>query len=310
MAKKLSVLTAVAVVCFASAAIDSAQIATEERVELVDLTPEFARFWETSRTLPNEEKVAAFKSHFDPLIPGFFRSKYFDPLIGKSLDSFEQDRRGIEVVSRSFGISLKPAKEKFSAIFGASPVDTPIFLIHSTGELDGSVRRIQGKDHLVFGADRIAKRLDAAGKVNIQPLLHHEVFHLHHNKHFTGCWDTLWCDIWREGLATFAAESLNPDASAEDLGIADLRAALDEDPSPAICLVAGKLDSKDQNERRDFISMNFTVSGMPPRFGYYVGYLAAKELSSSHMLPKLAEMQPSQVRPILEQSLRRLADCT
>lgn len=294
---------------FGSGVMAAAQETASEKTRVVDLTPEFAKVWESSLALSEDEKVAAFKSHFNPLIPGFFNSKYFDPLISKSLQTFAQDRSGIEVVSRAFVTSMGPAERTFASQFGASPIETSIFLIHSTGELDGSVRRIEGKDTLVFGADRIAKRLDAAGNVNIQPLIHHEMFHLHHNKYFTGCWDTLWCDIWREGLATFAAQSLNPNASDDDLMIGDLSAALAENPSPAICLVASKLDSKDQSERRDFISMNFTVPGMPPRFGYYVGYLAAKELSSSHPLPQLAKMQPSQVRPILERGLRQLAEC-
>lgn len=309
MAKMFTVLAAIAAACLSVTVPAAAQEPTSPRARIVDLTPEFAQVWQRVRAMPQEEQLAAFRAHFEPLIPGFFRSRYFDPLITRSLATFAQDRRGIERVSRTFATALTPAEQSFSTVFGASPVASSIFLIHSTGELDGSVRRIQGRDHLVFGADRIARRLDAAGNVNIQPLIHHELFHLHHARYFTGCWDALWCDVWREGLATFAARSLNPDASDDDLTIRELRAALGDDSSRAICLVASRLDSTDPSERRNFVSMNYTVAGMPPRFGYYVGFLAAQELSSAHSLPHLAQMSPSQVRPVLERSLRRLADC-
>lgn len=287
----------------------TAQEMSPSSTRFVDLTPEFANIWRKSRAIPPDQQITAFKAHFEPLLPGFFRSKYFDPLISRSLATYSRDRHGIEIVRRSFASSIGPAEQSFVRAFGAPPVETPIFLIHSTGELDGSVRRIQGRDHLVFGADRIAQRLDAAGKVNVQPLIHHEMFHLHHNRYFKDCWDRLWCDIWREGLATYAARSLNPSATDDDLMIADLRTVLGSDPSRAICLVASKLDSADPNERRDFTSMNYTVPGMPPRFGYYVGYLVAKDLGSSHGLPRLAQMPPGEVRSVLEQSLGRLADC-
>lgn len=44
--------------------------------ELIDLTDEYAEFWEKSRSIAEADKVAAFKAYFDPLIPGFFKSKY------------------------------------------------------------------------------------------------------------------------------------------------------------------------------------------------------------------------------------------
>lgn len=294
---------------WAALVLAAASPATAAEPKVIDLTGEFASLWEKSAALPEPEKVAAFKAHFEPLIPGFFRSRYFDPLIAKSLSTFAEDRAGIEQVRLLFTPALAPAAKSFAQAFGSSPVEHEIYLIHSTGELDGSVRRIGGKDHLVFGADRLAKRLGPDGRANIRPLIHHEMFHLHHAKSFTGCWDRLWCDIWREGLAVFAAEALNPDASADDLTIANLRAALDARPNPAICLVRARLDSSDPEERRNFGSMNFTVPGMPPRFGYYVGYLAAKEMSRTHNLAELAAMRVEQVRPALEQSLERLASC-
>lgn len=287
----------------------AAQTDQTAKAELIDLTDEFGTFWERSQSLSEVEKVPAFKAYFDPLIPGFFKSKYFDPLITKSLGSYSEQRKGIGRISRTFASSILPARTSFEAHFGSWPVSTPIYLIHSTGELDGSVRRINGKDHLVFGADRLAVRLAGATRPNVQPLLHHEAFHLLHGQHFTGCWDTLWCGIWREGLATYAAKTLNPRASDDDLSMRELKQALGADPSNAVCLTLTKLDSKDRDEQRDFVSMNFTVPGLPPRFGYYVGFLAAQELGKTHSLTDLAKMPVEQVRPLMEQSLRRLADC-
>lgn len=223
--------------------------------------------------------------------------------------AYPAQKEGIARISRTFASSIRPARKSFEAAFGRWPVTAPIYLIHSTGELDGSVRRIQGKDHLVFGADRLASRLNGKRSLNLRPLLHHELFHLHHSEHFTGCWNILWCGIWREGLATYGAKSLNPKASDDDLSLGELRDSLGRDPSAAICLTLTKLDSSEPNELRDFVSMNYAVPGLPPRFGYYVGFLAAAELGKSHSVQQLAKMPVGQVRPLIEESLRRLAAC-
>ncbi len=298
-----------ATVAAAPSAAAGAQRDKPAKVEIIDLTDEFGAFWKKSQGLAEAEKVSAFKAYFEPLIPGFFRSKYFDPLIARSLQSYPEQQKGIAIISRTFASSIGPARRGFEAAFGTWPVTAPIYLIHSTGEMDGSVRRIQGKDHLVFGADRLASRLSGKRKPNLRPLLHHELFHLHHGNHFTGCWNSLWCGIWREGLATYAAQSLNPTASDEDLSLGELRGELAADPSKAICLTLTKLDSTEPKELRDFVSLNYTVPGLPPRFGYYVGFLAASELAKTHSLQQLAKMPAEQVRPLMEKSLRSLSTC-
>ena len=48
---------------------------------------------------------------------------------------------------------------------------------------------------------------------------------------------------------------------------------------------------------------------LPPRFAYYVGYLVAQDVARGRTLKQLTAMPHDQVRPLLEQSLRRMATC-
>jgi hypothetical protein len=49
--------------------------------------------------------------------------------------------------------------------------------------------------------------------------------------------------------------------------------------------------------------------GLPPRFGYYVGYLVARDVGQGRSLKALAQMPPAEVRGRLDGALRDLADC-
>jgi hypothetical protein len=48
---------------------------------------------------------------------------------------------------------------------------------------------------------------------------------------------------------------------------------------------------------------------LPPRYGYYVGYLVAQEAGKKRSLKELAQLRNEEVRPLVEASLRSLADC-
>jgi hypothetical protein len=48
---------------------------------------------------------------------------------------------------------------------------------------------------------------------------------------------------------------------------------------------------------------------IPPRAGYYIGYLAARQAGKTRSLTELAHLSPAQVRPVLEEALQALAPC-
>ncbi len=311
----LRILLAAAAAILASAActitpdVESAQ--SQDRLQLVDLTNEFTAFWAKSEGMEDAGRAAAFKAHFEPILPGYYDREKAGPfdynqLILKALKSYPEQRPGIEEVSRRFGEMMEPARASFQAAFG--PVDgmRPIYLLHSLGEMDGGVRNYQGGPTMFFGADVIAR--NHLGH-DIQPFFHHELFHAFHRRHFNGC-DQVWCGLWSEGLAVHAADSLNPGANDAQLLLirpVPLRQAVEANRKDAVCAILAQLDST--QTRNLFSGGGKSLGDLPARAGYYVGYLAAAEAGKTRSLQELAKLPNEQVRPLVEASLRSLATC-
>lgn len=282
---------------------------------LVDLTDEFDAFWESSQGEEGPARVAAMQTRLGPLLPGFYQPRGgVDPEryvrhAAEALAAYPRQRDGVREVSRRFAGLFAPAQASFEARFGAFTRPQRIYLLHSLGEMDGGTRDLQGGVTLIFGADVIA-RLHLGH--DIRPFFHHELFHLHHSTRFTGC-GALWCDLWREGLATYVAKRLNPGATDAELLFEvpePIPAVVEANRAEAVCVVAARLDSRESDDARALFSFRRMNERLPPRFGYYVGYLVAAELGRTRSLRRLAELPPARVRPLVEEALRRLASCS
>ena len=285
------------------------QAAAASAFQFVDLTDDFARFEADSRDLQGEARVAAFKQHFEPLIPGFYYRTKIGPydygeLILKALQSYPEQRAGIEQVSHRFAAMAAPAQARFEASFGPMGQLPPIVLLHSLGEMDGGVRTLKSTGRtLIFGADLVAKMHLAHG---VEPFVHHELFHVFHKRSFEGC-DAVWCDLWSEGLAVYVAEQLNPGATDAQLLLVEpvpLRAAVDANRQAALEQVLARLDSTDSS---GLFGGSSTSEVLPSRAGYYIGYLVAAELGKTRSLSELAALGPAEVRPLIGQALTTLA---
>jgi hypothetical protein len=286
------------------------------QLQLVDLTDDFADHWERTRAMEDAARVAAFKSAFAALLPGFYdhqrtglpTPERYDAHLLAALNRFPEERAGIADVSRRFAAMLEPAQRSFERHFGPLAGYPPIYLVHSLGEFDGGTRSLPEGVRLLFGADMIHRLYETRA---VQPFFHHELFHLFHYRSFRDC-APVWCSLWTEGLATYVATQLNPAATDDELLLTSpepLRAAVERDRAHAVCAVIARLGSTERSDRAALFSNGRLDERLPGRFGYYVGYLAAAELGRTHSLQQLAAMGPAQVRPVLEQALRRLATC-
>src|SRR5690606_38120584 len=94
----------------------------------------------------------------------------------------------------------------FREFFPDSTAALPTYFLHSLGEMDGGTREIGGKAVMIFGADGIAMYHTPD---TIGPFFGHELFHVEHGVYFPEC-QPVWCALWTEGLATAAAEKMNP----------------------------------------------------------------------------------------------------
>jgi hypothetical protein len=193
-----------------------------DMLHLVDLTPAFDSFWTETQGMDDQHRLVAFRARFDALIPGFYTDgsrvgltrEAYDGYMARALQTYPELRPQFLEVSRRFAALFGPARASFEAQLGPFRTAHKIYLLHSLGEMDGGQRQVSEGIVLVFGADMIA-RLHLGH--DIRPFFHHELFHVLHGETFTGCGDGLWCNLWREGLAVYVAQRLNPRASDAEL---------------------------------------------------------------------------------------------
>ncbi|MBU1378172.1 MAG: hypothetical protein KKE02_12515 [Alphaproteobacteria bacterium] len=283
---------------------------------LVDLTPQFSAAWDATAALPDAERPAAFRARMAQAAPGFYPRETLEPTAAaryderllRRLKTYPEDRAGIAAVSRNFDAMFRAAGSGFEARFGRMVGYPPVYLLHSLGEFDGGTREMAGRATLLFGADMIVRY---HGNDDLQPFFHHELFHLLHQRTFKEC-AQVWCSLWTEGLAVYVAATLNPKATDSELLLVQpepIRAAVDRDRKAAVCAAVARLDSTDAADQEALFSFRRLSPELPPRFGYYVGYLAAADLGKRRSLNDLAALDNAAVRPLLERSLRSLADC-
>lgn len=281
-------------------------------LRLVDLTSEFDKVALETVGMDDQARVAAFEKAMTPLAEGFYaRSRKpdrYDSRVLKNLAAYPDQRAAILDVSRQFSALLAPARKSFEASFGRVESTQPMYLLHSLGEMDGGTRDLNGKETLIFGADVIA-RIHAGH--DMTPFFHHELFHVWHEPRFGEC-EPLWCSLWEEGLATYVAGKLNPDAGDAALLLdepAPIRPAVDANRTAAVCAVKPLLDSTKEEEYASLFYGSSHLPGFPARMGYYIGYLVAADLGQTRSLRELGMLKPAEVRPLIDKALATLAKC-
>lgn len=284
--------------------------------KLVDLASSYASFWDESQNLPAAARVAAFKARFETLLPGFFRaervawmtSEQYDSAILQSFDRFPGMRDRFTAVTAGFAKLLAPAHKSFVRAFPDLKPIGPVYIVHSLGEFDGGTRKVSGQRRLMFGADVIAQLHDFS---NEQPFFHHELFHVYHAQFFSEC-EEMWCALWSEGLATLAAQRLNPHATDAELLLTSprpIRPEVERDRKAAVCAVALRLTSTDAADYAALFSSGPAIANLPPRVGYFVGYLAAMEAAKNRSVTQLAHLDNKTARELVRVVFAQLAHC-
>jgi hypothetical protein len=302
-----------------SAAASSPAHPPRHNLQLVDYTKDFDRVWQQTANVPDKRRAAAFEAAFATTLPGFYDPKRvsdfmseagYQAMVLEGLKAYPEQRDGIQRVSREFGALIGPAQRSFEAAFGPMVGYPPIYLVNSFGEFDGGTRDLPEGNRLMFGADMIDKLHKSTP---VQPFFHHELFHLLHGRTFHEC-PQLWCSLWSEGLAVYVASRLNPKADDAALLLtipSPLRPAVEAHRQEAICAVRARLDSTAGADYGPLFmgGSKGLNADLPPRFGYYVGYLVARDLGHTRSLKQLAALQPAEIRPLIGLSLARMAAC-
>jgi hypothetical protein len=285
------------------------------QLRFIDLTGEFDRAWTKTKDVPDNDRVEAFEAEFAEVLPGFYSAKrvgdfitpdHYHDMVLKGLKDYPTHRPGIQRVSSQFSRLIAPARRDFETRFGPLRGYPPIYLVNSFGEFDGGTRDLPEGNRLMFGADMIDKLYQGR---SMKPFFEHELFHLMHARTFKQC-DAVWCNLWEEGLATYVASTLNPGADDAELGLTvpqPIRGPVEANKAAAIGAVVQRLDSTKPEDYAPLFYGSRKLPNLPARFGYYVGYLVVQDIGRTHDLKQLAALQPNEVRPLIIQSLDRLA---
>jgi len=279
--------------------------------QYIDLTAHFSRFVDETAGMKEKDRVALFHTRMDPLLPGFYEPRFgmtpakYGEHIARALEDFPKLRHQYELVQRDFPAAFDAGIQHFRKEFPGFTPNVPVYLLHSVGEMDGGTRELGGKVYLIFGADVIAQIHDAH---DLTPFLDHELFHVENRKYFADC-DQVWCPLWAEGLATFAAKVMNPGADDRQLLLTfpkPIRAAVDTNWSAALCFTRARLFSAEAADLDALFVGGSGAKEFPERFGYYVGLRVFEELGGEHKLPELARMAPERAKAELSASVDRL----
>lgn len=300
----------------ALAALTLTPVAAAEPYHLIDLTAQFSALYDRTEGQALPVRVKAFKTDLAPLFPQFYGRERFrsmsqaeyDGRIGRAIEGFAQIRERYEGKAANFRNLLTPAYASFTRAFPDMGDIGDVYLLHSLGEMDGGTRPFDGRQYLIFGADVMGRSHPYQDE---EPFFHHELFHVYHQRTFPGC-EAIWCALWSEGLAVHVARSLNPEATADQLLLTvpeNIPPAVDSNLQEAVCAVRDRFDSVRQSDNAALFSFGRLNERLPPRFGYYVGYLVAREAGRTRSLQQLAHLTPDQARPIIEAALSRLATC-
>jgi hypothetical protein len=283
--------------------------------DYTDLATPFEQVATATAGEPEATRIAAVRDKLDALLRGIYPpGAHTDRLIARALAGFPAQQAGYDRVIRDFPAALKSAVAHFRKVFPDFTSPLPIFLYHSLGQRDGGSAYLDPGHRQValFGADLIAKY---HADDSLQPFLDHELFHLEHARTFADC-DQLWCPLWQEGLAVDAAAAMTPGATDHQLLLdipTNIRTSTDARWATALCFVSTHFD--DTSEAvigQALMGGGKPPSGLPDRFGYYVGYRLAQ--ATGRPVPSLARLDHQAARRLLRATLIRLmkeaeADC-
>jgi len=283
---------------------------TVAAAEFRDLTATFTATWDATQQLPEPQRVAAMKQALMAQYPEFYgrgEAAQQDARISRAIKRFPAIRAAYLEQAQRFSAAMQQHLQTFNAVFPDFRLTVPTELVHSLGEMNGGTRELNGKTHLIFGADMIAA-LDPKG--DAAPLFHHELFHVLHQQHFTCSEDIVWSHMWIEGLATYVSAVMNPQANEKELLLdypAGMASATRAQLPDAWAQLNTVLDSADEKVNEDLFSMGDKTDKLPPRRAYYLGYLIAKDAAKTHDLPALAKLDCKQVRALVGATVARFA---
>lgn len=311
-------LSSVPCACAAGAAAGRAP-----QIKVIDATPAFFQFWSAADGKAEPERVRLFLDTVVAAHPELFTTDVLgksalagapagtdtQAIVAAYLRDVAPYIARMRVIFDSIHRDLQDYARDFTRTFPDYAAATPVYFTVSMFSFDGATRTVGDRVALLFGIDGIARyhRPDENPRV----LFDHELFHQYHAQVATELADDdapLWVSLWEEGLATYVSQAMNP-------GTSDAQAlwspTLADQVRPILPAVArellANLESNDKDEYAAFFYGKNGRSDIPPRSGYYVGFLVAQTLGSGRSLRQLAALRGTELEAAVRGELERLA---
>ncbi|MDM7922055.1 MAG: hypothetical protein QUS14_07115 [Pyrinomonadaceae bacterium] len=308
---KRPLLTIAALVLFAAGA-----FAQGNSYQTVNIIEDFWRFWETSQSADEATRVKNFREmviapHAD--IFAGFTGQRSDEDLAKYLKQIEKLIPRMRSVNARLGSELPLHEAKFLKALPDMKWKGKVVFMPNYGITDSGTGRMDDVDYLIFGVDTIAAKYGE--NADLAALFHHELFHMYHSQTVAafkgksrenGEVPLYWL-VWGEGLATYVSHRLNPDATLEQILLNKTLAEQTNAAMPRFAKeIRENIDSGDPNIWKPFMSAGANDKGIPPRSGYYIGYLIASELGKKTSLQKLARLSGEELKKKMVKALAKL----
>ncbi len=279
--------------------------------------PDFWQFWETAENQPVERQaelwqslyVSKHQAVFDDLAgpckdqwdPAWARTRYF-PNVPKIVPAMRDATDGLSN-------KLTATQTRFLALFPDMHWAGDIYVMASGYCFNGRAQDIQGRGAILFGMDAVV----ALNQKDISPGMAHELFHRYHFQFFDFKASSnypLWTTLWAEGLAQYVTEQMNPTASEVDLSHvpAGMVQKVDAKRQDLAADFLKKFDSTQEMDAKVwFNDMRSQDPVVPPRGGYQLGVLVARELARRYSVQTMAHWPQSEARPKIQAALEAIA---
>jgi hypothetical protein len=268
---------------------------------------------DATRELPIGERVRRFRrdvvsAHpelYGPAVRLGADPAQLDQHIGAWFAFLARDDRDLRAMADRLERELPSIARDFGERFGDWQCNAPIYFYFSAGAFDGAVRSVDGRTALLFGLE-VASRTQAPHE--LRAFIVHELFHLHHRAVTGPALDAqLYGRLWREGLATHVSGTFAPELPdsvllgwPRDL----MRRVTPLLPSLTASLLAD-LETGDETAMQRPL-LGDPGDGLPPRYGYVVALLVARDLAATRTLDELTRLQGDDLLALMIESLGRL----
>lgn len=289
-----------------------------------DLMPDYIAFAHRTAGETVDQRATDFVAQFAGKHPEYYApelygdaeklttraKRFFDPASRTFGGLPPLTEENLEAVGRVAGKDFAAAQKIFVKEFPDFQCSTFVAFAPSLLRFDGHPQDFGGRSNLLFGIDMIAL---IHGPEDMPSFFAHEIFHLYHAQ-VVGA-DTPpgaqagWWTMWREGLATYVSQRMNPGLNAQQVLWLprDIDARMQKERARGARLLLADVEKTGADADRWF-DAGTSVDGLPERAGYWFGYEFAKSIGDAKTLRDLARMKPADVRVAEIDFLRKEAN--